>query len=267
MTGRGQHGTPPGDRRHRARKRFGQNFLVDGTIIDRIVAAIAPAQGELVIEIGPGQEALTRPLLASDAEIVVVEIDRDLARALRRRHPRLEVVEADALTVDFAALAGDRPYRLVGNLPYNISTPILFHLLAQAPPPVDMHFMLQKEVVERMTAEPGSRAQGRLGLMCRNLATVTRLFDVPPEAFEPRPRVESAVVRVCPRSEPLVPDPLAGAFDELVRLAFAQRRKTLRNSLRGHVDAEAMRKAGVDPSARPETLALEDFVALARIAD
>jgi 16S rRNA (adenine1518-N6/adenine1519-N6)-dimethyltransferase len=255
------------DRPHKARKRFGQNFLVDEAVIDRIIASIGPATGQHIIEIGPGQEALTGPLLASGARLTVVEIDRDLAARLRLRHPDLAIRQADALDVDFAELADGEPYRLVGNLPYNISTPILFHLLAQSVPPRDMHFMLQKEVVLRMTAEHGDRAQGRLGLMCRNRAEVTHLFDVPPEAFLPRPRVESAIVRVTPRERPLVPESVEPVFDELVRLAFGRRRKTLRNSLREKLDAEDLEAAGVNPGARPETLGLEDFLALAHIAE
>ena len=254
------------DRPHKARKRFGQNFLVDETVIGRIIAAIAPKPGERIIEIGPGQEALTGPLLTSGADLAVVEIDRDLASRLRLSHPDLEIRQADALDVDFAELADGAPYRLVGNLPYNISTPILFHLLDQAPPPRDMHFMLQKEVVQRMTAGPGDRAQGRLGLMCQNRAEVTHLFDVPPSAFSPQPRVESAIVRVEPRTEPLVPTALEPVFDELVRLAFGRRRKTLRNSLRDRLDAAAIEAAGVDPGARPEALGLKDFRSLAREA-
>lgn len=255
------------ERPHKARKRFGQNFLVDQAVIERIIAAIAPAPGQHIIEIGPGQEALTGPLLASGAQLTVVEIDRDLAARLRLRHPDLAIHQGDALDVDFAELAGERPYRLVGNLPYNISTPILFHLLAQTRPPQDMHFMLQKEVVKRMTAGPGDRAQGRLGLMCQNLARVTHLFDVPPAAFSPAPRVESAIVRVTPRETPRVPETLEPVFDELVRLAYGRRRKTLRNSLRDRLDSDAIEAAGVDPGARPETLGLDDFLALAREAD
>jgi 16S rRNA (adenine1518-N6/adenine1519-N6)-dimethyltransferase len=251
---------------HKARKRFGQNFLVDEAVIGRIIAAIAPTPGDHIVEIGPGQEALTAPLLASGAKLTVVEIDRDLAARLRLRHPDLTIHQADALDVDFAELAGGTPYRLVGNLPYNISTPILFHLLAQTPPPRDMHFMLQKEVVRRMTAGRGDRAQGRLSLMCQNRAEVTHLFDVPPTAFSPRPRVESAIVRVTPRAEPLVPETLEPIFDELVRLAFGRRRKTLRNSLRDRLDAAAIEAAGIDPGARPEALGLEDFRSLARVA-
>lgn len=253
-----------GPDRHRARKRFGQNFLVDDEIIARIVAAIAPAPGQRIFEIGPGRQAITGPLADSGADLAVVEIDRDLTATLRRSRPNLEVIEADALQVDFAALAKGAPYRLVGNLPYNISTPLLFHLLAQTPPPVDMHFMLQKEVVERMAAGAGDRAQGRLSLMCRNRARVEPLFDVPPSAFDPRPRVDSAIVRLHPRATPLVPAALDRDFDDLVRRAFSKRRKTLRNSLRERLDADAIAAAGIDPGARPETLALEDFLALAR---
>ncbi len=248
---------------HRPRKRFGQNFLVDQGVIDRIITAIAPGPDQRIVEIGPGQEALTGPLAASGADLAVVEIDRDLAATLRRRRPRLEVVEADALTVDFAALSSARPYRLVGNLPYNISTPILFHLLDQSPPPVDMHFMLQKEVVERMAASAGSRDWGRLGLMCQNRARVAPLFEVPAESFHPRPRVASAVVRLEPRDEPLVSQALESAFDEVVRQAFSQRRKTLRNSLGKLLDATRIEAAGVDPAARPERIDLEGFRELA----
>ncbi|MEM1410776.1 MAG: 16S rRNA (adenine(1518)-N(6)/adenine(1519)-N(6))-dimethyltransferase RsmA [Pseudomonadota bacterium] len=251
---------------HRPRKRFGQNFLVDDAVIARIVAAIAPRPSEHIIEIGPGRQAITGPLIDSGARVTVVEIDRDLAERLRTLRPELEVVEADALSVDFAALAGGAPYRLVGNLPYNISTPLLFHLLAQAPPPQDMHFMLQREVVQRMVAGAGDRAQGRLGLMCQNRARLEWLFDVSPQAFEPAPRVDSAIVRVHPRPAPLVPEALESTFDEVVRLAFAKRRKTLRNSLKDRLDAPAIEAAGVDPSARPETLGFDAFLALARQA-
>jgi len=248
---------------HRARKRFGQNFLVDARVIERIAAAIAPEPGQRIIEIGPGREALTAPLLESGADVAVVEIDRDLAAGLRRRHPGLEVIEADALTVDFAALGAGRPYRLVGNLPYNISTPLLFHLLSQRPAPRDMHFMLQLEVVERLVAGPGDGAYGRLSLTCGALAEVAPLLRVGPEAFDPRPRVHSAFVRIVPRAEPRVPPALEGAFSEVVTRAFGQRRKTLRNSLRGLLEPHDFEAADVDPGARAETLSLEDFLRLA----
>jgi 16S rRNA (adenine1518-N6/adenine1519-N6)-dimethyltransferase len=194
---------------------------------------------------------------------VAVEIDRDLAARLAGNRPQLRVVREDALRVDYPALAAGRTYRLVGNLPYNISTPLLFHLLAQQPAPRDMHFMLQREVVNRLCAEPGGKARGRLSLACQNLAAVEPLLTVPPTAFEPRPRVESAFVRLTPRAEPQVPPPLQGAFDELVSQAFAMRRKTLRNSLRGLLPPEALESAGVNPGDRPERLSLDDFARLA----
>jgi 16S rRNA (adenine1518-N6/adenine1519-N6)-dimethyltransferase len=248
---------------HRPRKRFGQHFLIDERIVDRIVAAVAPRAGDFIVEIGPGREALTGPLAASGAELTVVELDRELAARLVERHPDLPVLCADALRVDYGELAAGRPYRLVGNLPYNISTPLLFHLLAQRPPPEDMHFMLQQEVVERMCAGPGGKARGRLSLACENLARVEPLFGVPPDAFEPPPRVDSAVVRVVPHGAPRVPPDLADSFDRIVSRAFSQRRKTLRNSLRGLLDTQALERARVDPANRPERLTLEQFRSLA----
>lgn len=253
--------------KHRARKRFGQHFLVDAGVIDAILRAIAPGPSDTVVEIGPGQGALTESLARAAGHLHLVELDRDLAAALQNRwhdSANVTVHEADALKFDFAGLGQD--LRVVGNLPYNISTPLLFHLLDQRDQIRDMHFMLQKEVVQRMTAGPGDRAQGRLGLMCQNRAEVTHLFDVPPTAFSPQPRVQSAIVRVTPRTEPLVPAPLEPMFDDLVRLAFGRRRKTLRNSLRDRLDADEIEAAGVDPGARPETLGLEDFRSLARQA-
>jgi len=249
---------------HRARKRFGQNFLVDERIIERIIAAVAPQPGQLMIEIGPGQEALTAPLLASGVDLKVVEIDRDLVRGLRLRNPDLEVIEGDALKIDFARLAGGKPYRLLGNLPYNISTPLLFHLLAQTPPPTDMVFMLQKEVVDRMGAAPGNGIYGRLSLMCQAKAEIATLLAVPPTAFEPRPKVDSAIVRVTPRAESLVPAECEIRFDRVVREAFSKRRKTLRNSLKPLLTAAEIEAAGVDPGLRPEQVDLPGFVALAR---
>ena len=250
--------------KHKARKRFGQNFLVDGAVIARIVSAIAPQPGERMVEIGPGQEALTAPLMAAGADLQVVEIDRDLAARLQQRHPQLKVINEDALRVDFTALAAGADYRLVGNLPYNISTPLLFHLLSQQQPPSDMHFMLQKEVVERMHALPGSKTYGRLSLMCQVYAEVTPLFPVPPTAFDPQPRVDSAIVRLVPRKEPLVPVALLASFDAVVRQAFSMRRKTLRNSLRQLLHAEEIEIAQLEPAVRPEQVDLEGFVRLAK---
>lgn len=248
---------------HRARKRFGQNFLVDERIIERIITSIAPQPGQLMIEIGPGREALTEPLLATGIELKVVEIDRDLVADLRTRHPHLEVIEGDALKVDFAQLAGGRPYRLLGNLPYNISTPLLFHLLAQQPAPQDMTFMLQKEVVDRMSAAPGSGTYGRLSLMCQAKAEIAMLLAVPPTAFEPRPKVDSAVVRVTPRAASLVPVEQEASFDRVVREAFSKRRKTLRNSLKPLLSGAQIEAAGVDPALRPEQVDLGGFLSLA----
>lgn len=249
---------------HRPRKRFGQNFLVDQRIIERIIAAIAPQPGQQMIEIGPGREALTGPLLASGVDLKVVEIDRDLVAGLRTRNPDLEVIEGDALKVDFSQLAGGRPYRLLGNLPYNISTPLLFHILAQQPPPTDMVFMLQKEVVDRMGAAPGSGTYGRLSLMCQAKAEIAMLLPVPPTAFEPRPKVDSAIVRLTPRARSLVPTELETRFDRVVREAFSKRRKTLRNSLKPLLTAPEIEAAGVDPTLRPEQVDLPGFVSLAR---
>jgi len=248
------------------RKRFGQHFLHDPGVIERIVAAIAPAPGERLVEIGPGQGALTRRLLEAAGRLDVIEIDRDLAAALRARADwpgELVVHEADVLRFDFRDLAGGRPLRIVGNLPYNISTPLLFHLLAQREAVRDMHFMLQREVVDRMIAGPGGGDYGRLSVMLQASCEATALFGVAPGAFRPRPAVESTVVRLVPRAESLVPPGRESAFAALVRDAFSARRKTLRNSLRPHLSARQIEAAGVDPGARPETLPVQAFVALA----
>ena len=188
---------------HLARKRFGQHFLVDGLIIDQIVRAIAPRPGQTLVEIGPGLGALTQPLLERCGALTVIELDRDLAARWRER-PGVQVVEADVLRVDFGALAdaAEQKLRVVGNLPYNISTPILFHLLAVAPRVLDQHFMLQKEVVDRMAAAPGGKVYGRLSVMLQRRYTIEALFDVPPEAFDPPPRVVSAIVRMRPLAKP-----------------------------------------------------------------
>lgn len=252
---------------HRPRKRFGQHFLHDPAVIERIVAAIRPARGERLVEIGPGEGALTLPLLAHGAQLTVIELDRDLARALAARPEAgttLEVIEADALKVTLADLAapGER-LRLAGNLPYNVSTPLLFHLLAQAACIRDMHFMLQREVVERMAAGPGSKSYGRLSVMLAATCRVEALFDIGPGAFRPPPRVWSSIVRLEPWLEPpfVVADP--ARFAEVVRRAFGQRRKTLRNALSGLVDEAGIRAAGCDPGARAETLPAAAFARLA----
>jgi len=254
---------------HRARKRFGQNFLTDAGIIQRIIQTIAPRPGQLIVEIGPGQAALTAPLAASGAELHVLEIDRDLAAGLERRFQREDNVEvhcSDALQTDLDAVTAGRRFRLVGNLPYNISTPLLFHVLNWRDLIEDMHFMLQQEVVNRMAAAPGGKARGRLSIMCQYHCAVTPLFAVPPEAFHPAPSVQSAVVRLVPHPAPPVQIGDMAQFERLVAQAFSMRRKTLRNSLRGLLDADAIAAAGVDPGLRPETLTLEQFAALAEQA-
>lgn len=249
-----------------ARKRFGQHFLHDRGVVDRIVRAIDPQPGQAIVEIGPGLGALTAPLLARARALTVVEIDRDVIPHLEEacgHAPGLTIVQADALTVDFAALApAGVPLRLAGNLPYNISTPLLFHLLEQAHAIRDMTFMLQKEVVRRMAAEPDTEDYGRLTVSIAARAEVAELFTVGPGAFKPPPQVDSAVVRVTPRPAPFEIRDLA-AFDHVVKLAFGQRRKTLSNALRGVAGPDAFGAAGIDPRARGETLSAEEFARLA----
>ncbi|HRD64550.1 MAG TPA: 16S rRNA (adenine(1518)-N(6)/adenine(1519)-N(6))-dimethyltransferase RsmA [Candidatus Competibacter sp.] len=255
------------ERSHRPRKRFGQHFLHDPGVIGRIVAAIRPVAGDRLVEIGPGLGALTGPLLNAVGELDVVELDRDLLEPLRARCAgsagTLRIHHADALEFDFAALRGDGPrLRVVGNLPYNISTPLLFYLLAQAEHLQDLHFMLQREVVERMVASPGEGSYGRLSVMLQYRCRAESLFAVGPGAFRPPPKVESAVVRLVPRETSPVAVQDERQFAEVVRRAFAQRRKTLRNALRGLLDTVRIEMAGVDPGARPETLSLAAFAAL-----
>lgn len=251
----------------RVRKRFGQHFLHDPAVLQRIVQAVDPRPGEHIVEIGPGPGALTALLLERAGRIDAVEIDRDLAGLLRQRWPReLTLHEADALRFDFQALARERGGRLriVGNLPYNISTPLLFHLLDAVDHLVDMHVMLQKEVVDRMAAAPGSADYGRLTVMLAPRLEVQWLFDVGPGAFQPPPRVWSAVARLRVRPEPLFPVP--EAYGRVVAAAFSQRRKTVRNSLRAVVAPGAWEATGIDPGARPEVLAPAQFAALAALA-
>jgi len=256
----------PAATEHRARKRFGQNFLHDPNIIRRIVAGIRPKAGETLLEIGPGQGALTEALLESGCELLAVELDRDLVAILERKfagHPRFRLQQGDALKVKLADLTGQTRIRVVGNLPYNISTPLIFHLLSQSDAIADMHFMLQKEVVERLAAGPGSKTYGRLGIMTQYHCRVEPLLEVPPGAFFPQPKVQSAVVRLVPHAVLPYPANSAEHLQTVVRTAFNQRRKTLRNALQGLVSPEQMAALGIDSSARPETLALETYVALA----
>jgi 16S rRNA (adenine1518-N6/adenine1519-N6)-dimethyltransferase len=250
---------------HRARKRFGQNFLTDEALIRRIVNTIQPAAGDLILEIGPGQAAISQPLSKSDAELHLLEIDRDLAARLRTRFEPdgLAIVhEGDALKMDFSEIVGGRPFRLVGNLPYNISTPLLFHVLQWQELVKDMHFMLQKEVVKRMAAQPGTKAWGKLSVMCQFYCEVSPLFTVPPEAFTPAPRVQSMFVKLVPHRHPPVRIDNMQTFERLVSQAFSMRRKTLRNSLKGMLGPEQIESCGVNSGARPETLSLEQFACL-----
>jgi 16S rRNA (adenine1518-N6/adenine1519-N6)-dimethyltransferase len=253
--------------RHLPRKRFGQNFLADAHYVDRIVAAIAPTPGETLVEIGPGLGALTGRLIERAGRVAAIEIDRDLAARLRERFApdRLLLVEGDALEFDFASLGN--ALRIVGNLPYNISTPLLFHVATYVDRLRDVHVMLQKEVVDRMTAAPATPDYGRLSVMLQASFAVERLFVVPPGAFRPAPKVDSAVVRLVPLGEraPAIAD--RALFARVVAAAFSQRRKTLRNALSSLADAEAIAAAGIDPSVRGETLGVDAFVRLAgRIA-
>jgi 16S rRNA (adenine1518-N6/adenine1519-N6)-dimethyltransferase len=256
---------------HHTRKRFGQNFLQDTRVIDRIVRAVSPRAGDQVIEIGPGLGALTAPLLAETRRVgeplTVVELDRDLAAGLAGRiHAQpgeLQLIEADALRLDFLGLKNpEKRLRIVGNLPYNISTPLLFHLIGCGAAVHDLHFMLQKEVVARITATPGSSDYGRLSVMMQYHAGTEYLFEVPPGAFMPPPKVTSAVFRLVPHAVKPVQARDEAAFARLVAHVFTQRRKTLRSSLKGWMDAGGFVRAGVDPQARPEVLGVAELVAL-----
>jgi len=250
--------------KHRARKRFGQHFLTDPGVIDAIVDAIRPGPEDTVVEIGPGLAAITAPLFSRAGTMHLVELDRDLAARLRQQYgdePRVTIHEADALQFDFAAL-GDQ-LRIVGNLPYNISTPLLFHLLEQRSHIVDMHFMLQKEVVARMAAQPGSKAYGRLGIMLGCYFDIEALFDVERTAFDPPPDVTSAIVRLTPLPPGTYDIHDAAKLSRLVATAFSQRRKTIRNSLKQVVDEETLEFVGIDPGLRPEAISIAQYVELA----
>ena len=249
---------------HRARKRFGQHFLVDGDVIERIVAAVAPAEGECIVEIGPGQAAITEPLAALSSELHAIEFDRDLAAALRQRfadRSNVMIHEADVLDFDFATLGAD--LRIVGNLPYNISTPVLFHLLEFVGNIRDAHFMLQKEVVDRMAAEPGGRDFGRLTIMLGYRLETVPLFDVLPGAFSPPPKVMSSVVRLRPHPPGTFEAVDPTVLSAIVRAAFSRRRKTLRNALKGTVEVEDIEAAGLSATLRPEQVGIRDWIRLA----
>jgi 16S rRNA (adenine1518-N6/adenine1519-N6)-dimethyltransferase len=251
-----------------AKKSLGQHFLADRHYIDRIVQAVDPRPGQHLVEIGPGQGAITLPLLRRHQQLTVIEFDRDLIAPLTAAAApvgKLEIIHRDVLSVDFTTLAAGQPIRLVGNLPYNISSPILFHALEHAGAIADMHFMLQKEVVERMAAAPGSKVYGRLSVMLQAWCEVTSLFVVPPGAFRPPPKVDSAVARLVPRNPATVGINDRARFADVVRAAFGQRRKTLRNALNGVCAGAHFEAAGIRPDARAEQLQVADFVRLANI--
>ncbi len=248
---------------HVARKRFGQNFLVNRGIISAIVSTIDPQRSDSVVEIGPGLGAITRPLLDRLERLHVVEIDRDLIARLRKEYPpeRMTIHEGDALAFDFASIGTD--LRLVGNLPYNISTPLLFHLAEYVGIVRDMHFMLQKEVVERMVAIPGESDFSRISVMLQYRFHLEWLIDVPPESFDPPPKVQSAVVRLIPRKVSELKATSQEKLSQVVQTAFSQRRKMLRNTLKGTLSDAGFAELGIDPTRRAEDIPVDDYVRIA----
>ncbi|MBE0482417.1 MAG: 16S rRNA (adenine(1518)-N(6)/adenine(1519)-N(6))-dimethyltransferase RsmA [Bacterioplanes sp.] len=265
---RNSHDHQPAGKGHKARKRFGQNFLHDHHVIDKIVRAIHPKNTDILVEIGPGMGAITEPLLEATGRLNVVELDRDLIPILRTKffnYPDFVIHEGDALKFDFNQLVQEgNPIRIVGNLPYNISTPLIFHLLSHRHVVRDMHFMLQKEVVERLAAGPGSSDYGRLGIMAQYHCRVEPLFIVGPGSFNPPPKVDSAIVRLIPHETLPFPAKDPKTLERVVREAFSMRRKTLRNTLKNTIDAEQLGAIGIDVTLRPERITLEQYV---RIAD
>ncbi len=251
---------------HKARKRFGQNFLQDPNIINELLAHLQISEDEHWVEIGPGLGALTQPLLEQNIQLDVIELDWDLVEHLRQQfkpYQNLTIHSADALTFDFAALPiNHEPLRIIGNLPYNISTPLIFHLLDASEYIEDMHFMLQKEVVDRICAEPGSKKYGRLSVMTQYFCETEYLFDVPPESFDPIPKVMSAILRLKPFKQPPVQVDDLDNLKTIVTQAFSQRRKTIRNSLKKQLTEEQIKAAGVNPDLRAEAITLEEFAHL-----
>jgi 16S rRNA (adenine1518-N6/adenine1519-N6)-dimethyltransferase len=256
---------------HKARKRFGQNFLIDHGVIRDIVRAVHPKKDDQIVEIGPGKGAITQLLADGCDNINVIELDRDLVPWLKvkfEKHPGFQLFQADALQFDFAQLIkNNQPLRIVGNLPYNISTPLIFHLLTYSTQVSDMHFMLQKEVVKRMAAQAGDSAYGRLGIMVQYYCAVENLFEVPPTAFDPAPKVDSAIVRLMPYKELPYPAINIKTLETLVNVAFQQRRKTLRNSLKQLLGPEIIEQLPIDTSARAEEISLSEFVATSNLLD
>jgi len=256
---------------HKHKKQFGQNFLNNGSVIDQIVASIRPKPDNHMVEIGPGEAALTTPLIDVVKRLDIIEIDNDLIGPLKIRFaskPAFHLHHTDALAFDYSTLLEfepEQPLRIVGNLPYNISSPLMFHLLNYSDHILDMHFMLQKEVVDRLTAKPGIKAYGRLSVMIQYACETEYLFTVGPENFTPPPKVESAIVRLLPyKQKPFIADD-EKSFADLVKQAFSQKRKTLRNTLKGMLDTEQIESCGINPTARAETLSVEKFVELANL--
>jgi 16S rRNA (adenine1518-N6/adenine1519-N6)-dimethyltransferase len=256
---------------HQAKKRFGQNFLHNDAVISDIVDAINPEPGENLVEIGPGLGALTEPVIERAGKLTVVELDRDLAHRLRHHPflaPHLSIYETDALKFDFSALIkDDKPLRIFGNLPYNISTPLIFHLLTFNDKVQDMHFMLQKEVVARMAAGPNNKTYGRLSIMTQYQCQVIPVMEIGPEAFKPAPKVDSAIVRLVPHKTIKNPVNNIKSLNLVCLAAFNQRRKTIRNSFKKLISAEQLESLGINPGLRAENLSVEDFIMLANFVD
>ncbi len=249
---------------HRARKRFGQNFLVDDNIIQSLMTAISPQPDDQIIEIGPGLGALTQPLLNKVNHLEVVELDRDLIldlEQLQTKTNKLTIHQSDALKFNFSQT--NNPRRIVGNLPYNISTPLIFHLLEYIDSIVDMHFMLQNEVVDRLCANSGDRNFGRLSVMVQAQCKTQKLIHVPAESFSPKPKVESAFIHLTPHKQSPVPQHLTSEFKQIVQTCFSQPRKTVNNNLKKILSQSNLLDAGIDPGSRPQQLTLENFIALA----
>ncbi len=241
------------------RKRFGQNFLTDRHIISQIVRAVNPQQADHLVEIGPGHGAITAPLLASGADLQVVEIDRDLVAELQQHYPDLIIHSTDVLKFDFAELKVS-PLRIVGNLPYNISTPLLFRLFQISQRVKDMHFMLQREVVDRICAEPGTSDYGRLSVMAQIYCQAEKLFTVPPGSFSPPPKVYSAVIRLVPHETPALTSAELIRMEQFLARVFSQRRKTIRNAMKGLVTEQQLHQLDLDPALRPENLSVADYI-------
>lgn len=248
--------------KHIPRKRFGQNFLQDKHVINQIIKAINPKPNDNILEIGPGLGALTGDLVATCENLTVIEIDKDLHQDILNISPRIKLIDSDALKVDYRSFG--EHLRIVGNLPYNISTPLLIHLLGYVSSIKDMHFMLQKEVVERMTAPVGSSNYGRLSVILQYYCDVTHLFDVMPDAFFPKPKVDSAIVRIEPHKASPYGEVASDVLEEIVRMAFSMRRKTLFNNVKSIISREALSAMGIEPSLRPEQISVNEYVQLAK---